>query len=87
MEFPIKFDTVKSGWFIVYIEGSQITLLSLKINFVLANGADPDEMPHYAAFHQGLHLLGFLVFKGLINSQPNSRTGSPILKSSAYSGN
>ena len=22
MEFPIKFDKVKSGWFIVYIEGS-----------------------------------------------------------------
>ena len=24
MEFSIKFDTVKSGWSIVYIEGSQV---------------------------------------------------------------
>ena len=24
MEFPLKFDTVKSGWSIVYIEGSQV---------------------------------------------------------------
>ena len=78
MELPIKFDTVKSGWSIVYIEGSQVIIskniefLSLKIDFVLANSADPDEMPHYAAFHLGLHclpkymFLGFLVHKGLI---------------------
>ena len=26
MEFPIKFDTVKSGWSIVYIEGSQVII-------------------------------------------------------------
>ena len=37
MEFPIKFD-IKSGWSIVYIEGSQVIkqkniLLSLKIYF------------------------------------------------------
>ena len=43
MEFPIKFDTVKSGWPIVYIEGSQVIIspikkfkfLSLKIDFAL----------------------------------------------------
>ena len=29
--------------------------LFLKIDFVLANSADPDEMLHYAAFHMGLH--------------------------------
>ena len=23
----------------------------------MANGEDPHEMPHYAAFHQGLHCL------------------------------
>ena len=28
---------------------------SLKIVFVLANSANPDEMPHNAAFHLGLH--------------------------------
>ena len=31
--------------------------LSLKIVFVLANSEDPDGMPHYAAFHLGLHCL------------------------------
>ena len=31
------------------------TFFSLKIDFVLPNSADPDEMPHYAAFHLGLH--------------------------------
>ena len=25
--------------------------------FALANSVDPDEMPHYAAFHLGLHCL------------------------------
>ena len=25
----------------------------------LANSEDPDEMPHHAAFHQGLHCLLF----------------------------
>ena len=30
---------------------NNIAFLSLKINFVLANSADPDEMPHSAAFH------------------------------------
>ena len=28
-----------------------------KINPILANSGDPDEMPQYAAFHQGLHCL------------------------------
>ena len=31
--------------------------LSLKIDFVLANSDDPDEMPHYVAFHLGGHCL------------------------------
>ena len=47
MECSIKLDTVKLGWSIVYIEGSQVIIskkciifLSLKMNFVLANSAD-----------------------------------------------
>ena len=42
-----------SGWSIVYIEGSRVIIfknnvfLSLEIDFVLANSADPDEMPHF----------------------------------------
>ena len=90
--FPIKFDIVMSRWSIVHTEGSQVMIpppppqkknvfLSLKIEFVFANNADPDEMPHIAAFHLGkcctlrhviwvftavkLPVLGLLVFKGL----------------------
>ena len=29
----------------------------LKVVLILANSADPDEMQHYAAFHQGLYCL------------------------------
>ena len=36
---------------------NKIVFLSLMIVFVLANSVDPDEMPHYAAFHLGLHCL------------------------------
>ena len=65
----IKFDTVKSGWSIVYIEGSQVKnspfFLSLKIIFVFTNSADSDEMPHhYATFHLGLHCLPKYPFWG-----------------------
>ena len=28
-----------------------------KIVFILANSANPDEMPHYAVFHASLHYL------------------------------
>ena len=69
MGFPIKLHTIKLGWSIVYIEGSKVVFVSLKIYFVLANSADPDEMPHYAVFHLGLHCLPkypFRVHKGLM---------------------
>ena len=36
--------------------------LSLKIYFILANSADPDEMLPYAAFHLGLHCLPKYLF-------------------------
>ena len=36
------------------------------IDFVLANSADPFEMPHFAAFHLGLHCLQFkYLFQGI----------------------
>ena len=53
MKFSIKFDPVKSGWSIVYNEGSQVIIsnnivfLSLKIDLVFANSADLDEMLHF----------------------------------------
>ena len=64
MDFSIKFETFKSGWSIIYIEGSKVifpknvVFLSLKIDFVLANYADPDEMsPSYGISLSGLSLF------------------------------
>ena len=54
MDFPINVDTFKSGWSVLYIEGSHVIIiiqsqniifLSLKISFVLENSDDLDEMP------------------------------------------
>ena len=60
----IKLHTITSGWSSIYNEGSQVIIspknivfLSLKIGFIIANSADPDEMLHNAAFHLGLHCL------------------------------
>ena len=34
--------------------------------FALTNSVDPDEMPHYAAFHLGLHCLPKYPFRGFL---------------------
>ena len=63
MKLSINFDKVKSGWPIIYIEWSKFIIsenavfFSLKIDFVLANNTDPDEMPQHASFHLDLHCL------------------------------
>ena len=35
----------------------KIVIYCLKIFFTFTNSVDPDEMPHNAAFHKGLHCL------------------------------
>ena len=44
-----------------WIETSSLSLLYKNVDplntVILANSEDPDEMQHYAAFHQGLHCL------------------------------
>ena len=51
------------GLSILYFKGSQVefpnnyVLQSLMIVFMIANSAGPDEMPHFVAFHLGLHCL------------------------------
>ena len=78
MEFYIELQTIKMGWSIVYIEGSQVIIsptppknciFSLKMDFVMANSVDPDEMPHDAAFHQGLHCLPKHLFRYFSSSK------------------
>ena len=41
----------------VIISKNNIVFLYLKIDYVFTNSTDPDEMPHNAAFHQGLQSL------------------------------
>ena len=63
MDYPIHINTIKMELSILYLKGLSVKIskndafLSLKIVFILANSADPDEMPHKAAFHLGLHYL------------------------------
>ena len=52
----------------VYNYHKNIIFLSLKMDLVLANSADPDEMLHYAAFHLGLHCLPRYPFRGFWSS-------------------
>ena len=42
--------------------------MSLKIVFISADSADPDEMLHYAAFHLSLHCLPKYLFISILNN-------------------
>ena len=37
--------------------------------FFFVNSADPDEMPHYVAFHLGLHCLPKYLLAGIQNEK------------------
>ena len=50
-----------------------IALFRLKIFFTFTNNADPDEMQHYAAFHQGLQCLQKCLFRGFLNTKGLNR--------------
>ena len=80
MELSIKLHTVMSEWSIVDNEGSKVNIsqkyciVSLKIDFAIANSVDPDEMQHYAAFHLGLHCLSKKYpFRGFLSSKGKSK--------------
>ena len=69
MSFPIHIGTISMGLPIVCFKETQVNLsydvfLSLKIVFILAISADPDEMQPYAAFHLGFHFLPNYLFLG-----------------------
>ena len=57
MEFSEKlYNKVKSVEYIKELT-KNIAFLTLKIDFVLANSTDPDEILHDAAFYSGHHCL------------------------------
>ena len=47
----------------------------MKFVFILVSSAEPDEMPSYVAFHQGLHCLP----KYLFSSKHNERSLGKLL--------
>ena len=62
---------LKDGIVLIYIKVSQIeiskqlcTIIPDNCIFILENCAGPDEMPHFAAFHLGLHCLQEYPFRG-----------------------
>ena len=59
---------------IIYFESSFV-FLSLMIIFIVADSADPDEMPPYAAFHLGLDCL----LKYLFTRIQNEKGSTPCL--------
>ena len=52
-----------SVWFHRLNFSNKIIFISLRILIVLANSVDPDEMPHHAEFHLGLHCLPKYAFR------------------------
>ena len=66
--------TINSDWSNVYIEGAHAILclimlfgtlyLSVLIEVVIANSADPGEVPHSAIFHLCLYCLPIYPFRG-----------------------
>ena len=76
MDSSVWFDTIHLKLSIAYIEGSQVIIsqknivfISLKIDFVIANSEEADEMPHNVAFHQGLHCFPECPFRGFQSNQ------------------
>ena len=73
MHYPIRIDTISMSLSILYFKGFSVQIsingvfLSLKIVFILANSADPDEMLPYAAFHLGIHCLRKYMFIDIQN--------------------
>ena len=63
MDVPIQINTIRMGFPIHILRGHRLkfsnnyVLQSLKIVFIFANSAGPDEMPRCVAFHLGLHCL------------------------------
>ena len=79
MNFPIVFDTVKSGWSIIYSERSQVIIFKTLYFF-------SENQSLYAAFHFGPHCLpkypfwGFLVSKGLSECKVSVSVTAKILE-------
>ena len=73
MDYPILMQKVWNcpfcilrGIFLYILNG---VFLFWKIVFILANSADPDELPLCMAFHLDLHCLPKYLFTGILNEK------------------
>ena len=72
MGSPIDIDAITMVLSILCLKGSKVQVskydvfLFLNVVLILANSADPYEMQHYAAFHQGLYCLPKYLFRGFL---------------------
>ena len=70
MDFPIQMEAIRIGLSMMYFKGSQVVIPnyyvfpSVGIFLTFTNSVDPDKMPHFAAFHLGLHCLSKYLFSG-----------------------
>ena len=81
MEFPMHVERISMKLYIFCFNGIAgqnfykmmfFLICGLKIDFIFGNSSDPDEMPQYAAFYQGLHCLPkylFNMFAGIKNEK------------------
>ena len=60
-------------------------LLSLKMDFILANNADPGKKAPYAALHPGFHCLSLYLFKP-VSHRTRLGTQFPIRYTQVYTG-
>ena len=88
MDFPIQIATIRIGLSIICFKGSQVDLpnkyllQSLKIAFIIANSADPDEMQI-----SKIPFKGFPVYKGFVpHYQMSSLNYAPGAKSGPSNG-
>ena len=53
----------------LYFQKKYCEFFSLKTDFVSANREDPDEMPHFTAFHLGLNCLAKYSFRVFLSTK------------------
>ena len=79
MDSPNIYVTKNMELSILYFSGFWVKIswndvfLPQKVVFILANSADPGEMPTYVAFHQGLHCLPKYKYTNILNERGKRR--------------
>ena len=68
VDFPVHVNRISMELFILYFNMSQIESSKLWC-FIIVNSEDPDEMPHYVAFHLSLYCLPMCLFTDIQNEK------------------